>query len=104
MAEKGGITKKEARRGVDLFFETLIDCMREDEKVVFTGLGKFEMKTFKERKGRIPIGGAECIVPEHRKMKFYASEKLQDRIKGVQGRRVNIYGVNGWQDAKLRRM
>lgn len=83
MSEKGGITKKEARRGVDLFFETLMDCMREDEKVVFTGLGKFEMKTFKERKGRIPIGGAECIVPEHRKMRFYASEKLQDRIKGA---------------------
>ncbi len=81
MAEKGGITKKEARRGVDLFFETLMGCMREDEKVVFTGVGKFEMKTFKERKGRIPIGGAECIVPEHRKMKFRASDGLVDKIE-----------------------
>ena len=35
MAEKGGITKKAARQGVDLFFETLMDCMAEDEKVVF---------------------------------------------------------------------
>lgn len=81
MAENGGITKKAARQGVDLFFETLADYMNEDRKVVFTGIGKFEMKTFKERKGRIPIGGAECIVPEHRKMKFHASDRLIDKIE-----------------------
>lgn len=81
MAETGGITKKAARQGVDLFFETLMDYMSEDQKVVFTGVGKFEMKTFKERKGRIPIGGAECFVPEHRKMKFRASERLIDKIE-----------------------
>lgn len=82
MAETGGITKKAARQGVDLFFETFMDYMSEDEKVVFTGFGKFEMKTFKERKGRVPIGGAECIVPEYRKMKFLASERLVDKIEG----------------------
>ena len=57
MAETGGITKKEARRGVELFIETLMDCMAE---------------------------GEDCIVPEHRKMKFYASEVLADRIEGLQ--------------------
>lgn len=81
MAEKGGVTKKEARRGFDLFIETLMDYMSEDEKVVFTGFGRFEMKTFKERKGRNPLGDAECIVPEHRKMKFHASEVLIDKIE-----------------------
>lgn len=81
MAENGGITKKAARQGVDLFFETLADYMNEDRKVVFTGIGKFEMKTFKERKGRIPIGGAECFVPAHRKMKFRASDRLVDKIE-----------------------
>lgn len=29
MAENGGITKKAARLGLDLFIETLIDCMNE---------------------------------------------------------------------------
>lgn len=81
MAENGGITKKAARQGVDLFFETLADYMNEDRKVVFTGIGKFEMKTFKERKGRIPIGGAECFGPAHRKMKFRASDRLVDKIE-----------------------
>ena len=83
MAETGGVTKKEARRGFNPFIETLMDYMSENEKVVFTGFGRFEMKTFKERKGRNPLGGAECIVPEHRKMKFHASEVLIDKIDAM---------------------
>ena len=81
MAEIGGITKKEAKRGLELFIETIVDYMAEDEMVRFTGFGKFEMKTAKERKGINPFNGEDCIVPEHRKMKFYASEILANKIK-----------------------
>lgn len=84
MAETGGITKKDARKGLELFIETLIDCMAEDEMVRFTGFGRFEMKTAKERKGINPFNGENCIVPEHRKMKFYASEILADKVKELQ--------------------
>ena len=85
MAEKGSITKKAARQGVELFIETLMDYMAEDEKVMIKGFGRFEMKTHKERKGRVPLRGTECIIPEHKKMKFYASETLPGRIKELQG-------------------
>lgn len=81
MAETGGITKKAARLGFDLFIETLMDCMSEDEKVMIQGFGRFEMKTHKERKGKVPLSGADCIIPEHRKMKFHASETLAGRIE-----------------------
>ncbi len=81
MAEKGGITKKEARRGLELFIETLLDCMSENEKVMFTGLGRFEMKTAKERKSRMPLGGEYFVMPEHRRMKFYPSRLLGGRIE-----------------------
>ena len=84
MAENGGITKKAARMGFDLFFETLMECMAEGEKVLLVGIGRFEMKTYKERKGRVPLSGEECIIPEHKKMRFYASEKLADKIKELQ--------------------
>ena len=33
MAAKGGIKKKDAMKGLDLFIETLMDCMSENEKV-----------------------------------------------------------------------
>ena len=84
MAENGGITKKAARMGFDLFFETLMECMAEGEKVLLVGIGRFEMKTTKERIGKVPLSGAECIVPEHRRMKFHASETLTDKIEDLQ--------------------
>ncbi len=50
MAETGGITKKAAREGLELFIETLMDCMDEDEKVMIKGFGRFEMRTVKEKR------------------------------------------------------
>ena len=81
MAENGGITKKAARLGFDLFIETLMEYMSENEKVMFSGFGRFEMKMAKEKKCRNPQSGDACIVPEHRKMKFYASDTLASQIE-----------------------
>lgn len=83
MSEIGGITKKDAKRDLEIFIKTLMDYMSEDEKVRFTGFGRFEMKTVKERRGLNPFDGTDCIVPEHKKMKFYASEVLADKIEGL---------------------
>lgn len=84
MAENGGITKKAAKQGLELFIGTLMDYMRENEKVMFSGFGRFEMKTTKERRGRVPLSGAECVIPEHRVMKFHASETLTGKIEELQ--------------------
>lgn len=81
MAETGGITKKAAREGLELFIETLMNCMAEDKKVMIKGFGRFEMKTYKERICKSPFGGENCIVPEHKKMRFYASELIGGRIE-----------------------
>ena len=81
MAEKGGIKKKDAMKGLELFMETLMDYMSENEKVMLMGFGRFEMRTAKEKIGRNPQNGQQCIIPEHEKIKFVASEGLVDRIK-----------------------
>ena len=81
MAEKGGIKKKDAMKGLELFIETLMDCMNADERVMLKEFGRFEMKTAKERIGRNPQTGQQCIIPEHKKIKFVASEGLVNRIK-----------------------
>ncbi len=80
MAEIGGITKKEANRGVDAFIATLIDCLNDGYVVKFVGFGKFELKTMKEKPARNPKTGESCIVPEHKKVKFYAGETLTDMM------------------------
>ncbi len=83
MAETGGITKKRAREDFELFIETLLDCMAEDERVMLTGVGRFEMKTFKERRARMPNRGESFVMPEHKRIKFYPSRKLGKRIEAM---------------------
>jgi Bacterial nucleoid DNA-binding protein len=80
MAENCDITKKDACKAVETFIEILMDCLKEAGTVKLHNFGKFEMKNEKERIGRNPKTGEEYIIPEHKKVKFYASEKLADKI------------------------
>ena len=50
-------------------------------KVNFYGIGHFELKTVKGREARNPKTGEPCIVPDHKKVKFYASETLTENIE-----------------------
>ena len=81
IAEKGDFYKKDAVRMTELFWETLLDYLAEGKKVNFYGIGHFELKTVKERMARNLKTGETCIVPEHKKVKFYSSETLADRIE-----------------------
>lgn len=81
IAEKGGFYKKDAVKMTELFWETLLDCLSEDKKVNFYGIGHFELKTVREKEARNPKTGEKCIAPEHKKVKFYSSETLAGRIE-----------------------
>ena len=85
MAENGGTTKKAAYKAVDAFIETLMDYLNEDEKVMFQGFGRFEMRKAKERIGRNPKTKEEYMIPEHEKVKFVSSEGLAKRIREREG-------------------
>lgn len=80
IAEKGGFYKKDAVKAVELFWEILLDCLEEDKKVNFYGIGHFELKTVKGREARNPKTGEPCIIPDRRKVKFYPSETLTENI------------------------
>ena len=81
IAEKGGFYKKDAVKMTELFWETLLDYLSEGKKVNFYGTGHFELKTVKEKEARNPKTGEACIVPEHKKVKFYPSETLTEKIE-----------------------
>lgn len=91
MAENGGITKKAAFEAVDLFMETLIDYLSEDEKVMFSGFGRFEVRKTKEKIGRNFRTEAPCIIPEREYVGFRASKLLMEIIK--ERREEDTYGI-----------
>lgn len=82
MAEKGGIKKIEAYRYMNLFIDTLLECLKDEGMVKFTGFGKFEVKDTKERVGRNPQNGKEYTISKHKAVKFRAGEKLNKVMNG----------------------
>lgn len=80
MAKNGGIMKIEAYKYVNLFIDTLLECLKDDGMVKFTGFGKFEVKDTKERVGRNPKNGNTCIIPKHKAVKFKAGKHFLDEV------------------------
>ena len=76
MAEKGGMKRCEAESCTNLFLNTLKEAIKEEGFVKFVGLGNFYVMTTKERKGRNPKTGSDCIIPSHKVVKFKAGEKM----------------------------
>jgi len=82
MAQKGGIFKREAKIYSQLFLDTLMECLREDE-VNFIGFGKFVIKERNKAKARnMTTGEGTVTVPAHKKLKFYAGKGIEEKILG----------------------
>lgn len=80
MAEIGGITQVEAYKETNLFIDTLTECLKENDKVLFQGFGKFEKRVMKEKMGRNPKNGKLYPVPEHNVVRFKAGKSITREV------------------------
>lgn len=80
VAEKTGLTKKEAERVVSTTFETVTESLKKGEKVSVSGFGIFEVKTREARIGRNPRTKEEIKIPATKLPAFKASKALKDVV------------------------
>ncbi len=80
VAQKSGLTKKEAEAAVKSFTEVVTDALKADDKVQLVGFGTFEVKTRGERTGRNPKTGETIKVPASKHPAFSASKALKDQL------------------------
>ena len=80
VAEKTGLTKKEAERIVNATFETVAETLKKGDKVSVSGFGIFEVKTREARIGRNPRTKEEIKIPATKLPAFKASKTLKDAI------------------------
>ena len=80
VAEKTGITKKDAERVVSATIETIQDALVEGKKVSISGFGIFEAKTRGARVGRNPRTKETIQIPATRLPAFKASKALKDSV------------------------
>ena len=78
VAEKAGITKKDAATVVNAVLEVIEEAMKKGEEVKFTGFGTFKVVTRRERKGRNPRTGEEIVIPAAKVVRFSPGAKLKN--------------------------
>ena len=78
IALDGGISKVEARKAVDAFIRVAVQALREDDKILLSGLGVFSVQHKPARTGRNPRTGATVKIAPKRVVKFRPTAELDD--------------------------
>ena len=77
VAEKAGISKKDADAAVAAFVDTVVEAVKAGDKIQLVGFGSFELKTKAARTGINPQTKAKVKIPASKApvMKFGKSFK-----------------------------
>ena len=80
VAEKTGMTKKDAERVINATFETITAGLAKGDKVAVSGFGNFEVKAREARVGRNPRTKETIQIPATKTPVFKASKALKDTV------------------------
>ena len=80
VAEKTGLTKKDAERVINATVDSITESMVKGDKVQISGFGIFEVKARDARVGRNPRTKQTIQIPATRLPAFKASKTLKDLI------------------------
>ena len=80
VAQKSGLTKKEAEAAVNAMTAAVAEALKAGEKVQLVGFGTFEVKTRAERTGRNPKTGEAITIAASKHPTFAAGKALKDSI------------------------
>ncbi|MEO1208598.1 MAG: HU family DNA-binding protein [Cyanobacteria bacterium J06638_20] len=80
VAEKTGITKKQADAVLSAATEAIADAVSEGDKVTLVGFGSFERRDRKEREGRNPKTGETMVIPATKVPAFSAGKQFKQLV------------------------
>lgn len=81
LSEKLGLSKRDAKALVELFFEEIRNALERSEQVKLSGFGNFDLRDKNQRPGRNPKTGEDVAITARRVVTFRAGQKLKDRIE-----------------------
>ena len=81
VADRAGLSKKDASDAVDAFLDTIESALRRGSEVSFSGFGKFSVSNRSAREGRNPATGERIHIGASRVPKFTAGAGLKKAVK-----------------------
>lgn len=80
VAQISGLKKSEAERAVNAVVESLAEALEKGERTAIPGLGVFNVRKRKARKGRNPRTGKEIKIPARKVVAFTAAKSLKEKV------------------------
>ena len=80
VAEKAGLTKKDAEKALGAVIESIEEALVECDKIQLIGFGTFEVKDRAARTGRNPQTGKEIKIAASKNPVFKAGKALKDAV------------------------
>jgi len=80
-----GLSKREAKDIVELFFEEIRDSLERGNEVKLSGFGSFKIRDKNSRPGRNPKTGEAVEISARRVVTFRAGQKMKSRIEKYAG-------------------
>ena len=79
-AAQAGVSKKDAEAIITATLDTIVDSLKDGEKVQVVGFGSFEVKARAERTGRNPATGKEIKIAASKVPTFKAGKAFKDAV------------------------
>ena len=82
---EGNMSKAEAAKVVQIFFDNMSEAMARGERVEIRGLCSFFIKEYKSYTGRNPKTGARVLIKPKRLPFFKSGKELRERVDRALG-------------------
>ncbi len=76
------LSRKDAEKIVDTFFDTVKETLSKGERVEIRGFGSFTVKNYKPYIGRNPKTGVQINVPPKKLPFFKVGKELKEMVDG----------------------
>ena len=80
IAEKSELNKKQAEAALNALTDTIVEALKEGDKVQLMGFGTFEIKERAARTGRKPSTGETIEIPAKKSPVFKAGKGFKDQF------------------------
>ena len=80
MAEKAGISKKDAEAALKAFIDTVGEQLKKGNKIALVGFGTFQVSKRAARTGRNPRTGETMKIKASNTPQFKAGKQLKEKV------------------------
>ncbi len=80
VAERAGLSKKEAKDAIEATLETIKETIKKGDKIQLIGFGNFEPKTNKARTGINPATKETIQIAESKSVRFKVGKGFKDLL------------------------